>query len=204
MTTCTKCGSSRFNGWGRCMDCRNIRAKKRTERLKANGGSHTNAQWQLLLSGTPFCPECKRVWSEIPNRPDARYQTVWTKDHIIPVIVGGTDDISNIRPLCYECNFRRHTKPINNPPQLEEMKKIRYTVKRGQAIGSILTPHIHEDNHYVVSLTRFEKDYIRVKEESALLEWMAQGFSVRMSNPEIKSHKSPSLISPESIEVLER
>lgn len=185
------------------MDCRNQRAKHRLERLKVNGGSHTNAEWQLLLSRTPCCPECKRQWDEIPKRPDSRYQTVWTKDHIIPVIDGGTDDISNILPLCYECNFKRHTKPIDTPVQFKNMRKIRYTVTRGQSVGTILFPHLHEDNHYVVSLTRFEKDYIRVKDESALIEWMAKGYSIRMSNPEVKSHRSPSLISPGSIEIID-
>ncbi len=185
------------------MDCRNERAKVRTERLKRNGGTHTVAQWNGLLSATPRCPDCKRLWREIPLRPDSRYRTVWTKDHIIPVTAGGSDDISNIRPLCYECNFKRHTKSIANSTKAEQMRKLRYVVKRGRSVGTILTPHLHEDNHYVVSLTRFEKDYQRVKDEKDLPEWVSKGYSVRMSNPSVKSHRSSSLIAPASIDIYE-
>lgn len=81
------------------------------------------------------------------------------------------------------------------------MKKLRNTVKRGRAIGAMLTPHLHDDNHYVVSRTRFEKDYVRVKNEDELIEWVAKGYSVRMSNPNVKNHRAASLISPGAIEV---
>lgn len=182
------------------MDCRNERAKRRNERQKKNGGKHSTAEWNALLKNTPQCPECGRLWSEIPPRPDTRYRTVWTKDHLVPVIDGGRDDISNIRPLCYECNFKRHTKPITTFTKTEVMKKIRYTVKRGRSVGTVLSPHLHEDNHFVVSLSRFEKDYVRVKNEADILDWVAKGYSVRMSNPNVESHRSPSLISAGSIE----
>ncbi len=185
------------------MDCRNERAKVRSERLKKNGGTHTAAEWRALLSATPRCPDCGRFWHEISPRPDSRYRSVWTKDHIIPVIEGGSDNISNIRPLCFECNFKRHTKPIVISSKAEQMRKLRYFVKRGRSVGAVLTPHLHEDNHYVVSLTRFEKDYQRVKDEQDLPEWVAKGYSVRMSNPAVKSHRSSSLISPGSIEIHE-
>ncbi len=185
------------------MDCRNERAKVRNARLKKNGGTHTSSEWKALLAATLRCPDCGRRWHDIPPRPDSRYRSVWTKDHIVPVIQGGSDDISNIRPLCYECNFRRHTKPINTSTGNKKMKKIRFTVKRGRSVGAILSPHLHEDKHFVVSPTRFEKDYVRVKNEAELLDWIAKGYSVRMSNPDVKSHRSPSLISPGSIEVYE-
>lgn len=185
------------------MDCRNDRAKVRAERRKKNGGTHTVAQWNALLSATSHCPDCERLWCDIPLRPDSRYRTVWTKDHIIPVILGGSDDISNIRALCYECNFKRHIKPIAISLKAEQMKRLRYIVKRGSSVGTILTPHLHKDNHYVVSLTRFEKDYQRVKDEKDLPEWISKGFSVRMSNSSDKSHSSSSLISPASIDIYE-
>lgn len=185
------------------MDCRNERAKVRNARLKNNGGKHTAAQWRILLAATPHCPDCGRYWHVISPRPDSRYRTVWTKDHIIPVTAGGNDDISNIRPLCYECNFKRHTKPIVTFSKAEHMRKLRYVVKRGRSVGTILTPHLHEDNHYVVSLTRYEKDYQRVKDEKTLLDWVSKGYSVRMSNTSVKSHRSPSLITPGSIEINE-
>ncbi|NVO29372.1 HNH endonuclease [Donghicola sp. C2-DW-16] len=90
------------------MDCRNERAKRRAERIKANGGSHTKKEWETLLAASPRCAECKREWAEVPPRPDSRYRHVWTKGHTIPVYHGGTDDIGNIQAECYECNFRKN------------------------------------------------------------------------------------------------
>lgn len=80
------------------------------------------------------------------------------------------------------------------------MKKLQATVKRGKAVGTILTPHRHLDGMYVVSKTRFEKDYIRVASEAELPDWLAKGYRVRMSNSLVTNHKSPSLISPASVE----
>ena len=95
--TCTKCGSSRFNSWNRCMDCRNQRAKVRTAREKANGGTHTDKEWRDLLARSPRCAECGREWKKIPPRPDAvRYRHVWTRGHKKPVLHGETSDIGNI------------------------------------------------------------------------------------------------------------
>ena len=105
---CTKCGGARFNSWNRCMDCRNERAKVRSERIKTNGGLHTNAQWQSLLALSPTCAACGRLWADIPARPDPRYKHTWTKGHKVPVYHGGSDDIENIQAECYECNFKKN------------------------------------------------------------------------------------------------
>ncbi len=83
------------------------------------------------------------------------------------------------------------------------MKKLFSIVKRGKAAGTILTPHLHKDGCFVVSLSRFEKDYVRLTEESELMEWVSKGYSARMSNPSVKLHRSPSLIVPGSIQVSE-
>lgn len=80
------------------------------------------------------------------------------------------------------------------------MKKLQYVVKRGSAVGTVLRPHRHADGTYVVSMTRFERDYIRVASEDDLAEWVDRGYRVRMSNPDVASHRSPSLIAPASIE----
>lgn len=90
------------------MDCRNARAKRRNERVKANGGSHTRAEWLALLAASPRCAECGRRWEEIPPRPDPRYKAVWTKGHKVHVIDGGTADIANLQAECYQCNFRKN------------------------------------------------------------------------------------------------
>lgn len=80
------------------------------------------------------------------------------------------------------------------------MPELFYVIKRGKAMGTVLTPHRHADGCYVVSLTRYEKDYVRVGDEQELSDWIAKGYSVRMSNQGVESCRSPSLISPGSIE----
>ena len=84
------------------------------------------------------------------------------------------------------------------------MQKLYSVVKRGKAIGTELTPHCHADGKFVVSRTRFEKDYIRVEKEEDLPDWIKQGYKVRMSSLVVKNHKSPSLIVPDSILIREK
>jgi 5-methylcytosine-specific restriction endonuclease McrA len=87
--------------------CQAERRRAYRQRQKANGGHHTEKEWLTLLSQTPQCPGCRRPWSEIPRRPNLRYKNRWTKDHIVPLARGGTDDIGNIQPLCFRCNFSK-------------------------------------------------------------------------------------------------
>lgn len=79
--------------------------------------------------------------------------------------------------------------------------KITYLVKRGQAVGTVLTPHKHADGCFVVSKTRFSKDYTRLSDESEIPGWIKKGFSVRMSNHDVPSCRAPSLIAPSAIDV---
>ena len=111
---CKKCNDVNWSCWTSastnkihryCKTCRQQRAKTYSARRTAAQGTHTKSQWLQNLSNFVACPTCLRSWSAIPPRPDKRYKFVWTKDHILPLNKGGTDDIANIQPLCYQCNF---------------------------------------------------------------------------------------------------
>lgn len=110
---CIKCGESDWGIWtssstGKtnryCRCCRRMRAAKYTKLKKSNGGKHSLAEWKNLLSKTERCSICNQPWSAIPKRPDRRYKYVWTRDHIVPLSLGGTDSIGNIQAVCYRCN----------------------------------------------------------------------------------------------------
>lgn len=69
----------------------------RRARKSGNGGSHTLQEWRekraLLGNVCFYCGEAKPL----------------TRDHKIPLVLGGTDDITNILPACARCNSRKYT-----------------------------------------------------------------------------------------------
>lgn len=76
---------------------------RRREFLKKYGGSHTFGEWENLKAQYNWtCPCC------LKREPEIKL----TKDHIVPVSVGGSDNIENIQPLCAHCNFKKHLKSI--------------------------------------------------------------------------------------------
>ena len=76
----------------------------RYQQYKANGGSHTAAEWRMLCELHRWrCVACGH------RRP-------LTKDHIIPVIQGGRDDITNIQPLCRSCNSQKNGRAMVYTP----------------------------------------------------------------------------------------
>lgn len=82
---------------------RRDRKQVRRERLKKQKGVHSKSEWELKKEEYNFtCPSCKKSEPEIKL----------TRDHILSLSNGGSDDISNIQPLCVSCNSRKATKTI--------------------------------------------------------------------------------------------
>lgn len=78
-----------------------IRKIGRGERLRHNGGKHTNEEWlQLCTDHNNRCAKCGA-------------DAILTKDHIVPVSLGGSDSIDNLQPLCRSCNASKGTKIID-------------------------------------------------------------------------------------------
>jgi 5-methylcytosine-specific restriction endonuclease McrA len=70
--------------------------KARLERA-AKIGTHIQAEWEEMLNY--FSCECVKCESTEDI----------SKDHITPIFMGGSDDISNIQPLCRKCNSAKGT-----------------------------------------------------------------------------------------------
>lgn len=74
-------------------------------------------------------------------------------------------------------------------------KNLVYIPKTGIHVDKEFTPHLYSEGYYVVSETRFVKDYVRVNSLNEVYECYKKGFKVRMSY----CGGAPSLISPGSI-----
>lgn len=60
-------------------------------------GTHNKREWDALASVFGACVACGIPYSKLRGRAP-------TKDHIIPVNLGGCDCIANLQPVCRNCN----------------------------------------------------------------------------------------------------
>lgn len=76
-------------------------AHKRRARIHANGGELTAAQWRGVCARYDHKCLCCGVRKPL------------TIDHVLPLSMGGSNDVSNIQPLCLECNLQKGTRYID-------------------------------------------------------------------------------------------
>lgn len=76
---------------------------KRRKLLKV-GGTHSSEEWENLKKEFKNkCLNCK-----VPEQ-----FIKLSRDHIIPITLGGDNTIKNIQPLCLKCNLIKGTKIIS-------------------------------------------------------------------------------------------
>lgn len=79
-------------------------AHRRRAIMRGSGGKYTPEQWRdLCAKYNHVCLCCGKA---------ARL----TPDHVVPIAKGGSNDISNIQPLCLPCNLRKATKTTDYRP----------------------------------------------------------------------------------------
>lgn len=73
---------------------------QRRARKAGNGGSHTAAEWREKVERLGHkCYYCGKGGK-------------LTKDHVLALKRGGTDDIDNLVPACRSCNSSKNAKPV--------------------------------------------------------------------------------------------
>lgn len=80
----------------------NLYERIRYARKRSNSGNYTPDEWLAL---------CKKYDSRCLacGRADVKL----TVDHVVPLSLGGSNDIANIQPLCNNCNAAKNNKHID-------------------------------------------------------------------------------------------
>jgi glycerol-3-phosphate cytidylyltransferase len=85
--------------------------RHRRMKLKGVKGKHTNREWEYKKKCFNYsCATCGISEEVIKIKWAGTQFTKLTKDHIIPISKGGTDNIENIQPLCVSCNSKKIDK----------------------------------------------------------------------------------------------
>ena len=81
-----------------------LRLKDARRRAQTGNDKITAGEWAELKARYDYiCLRCRRREPEIKL----------TLDHVVPLIAGGRNLISNVQPLCLSCNCSKHAKTID-------------------------------------------------------------------------------------------
>lgn len=84
---------------------------RRRATKKGNGGSYTTQEWEGLCEFYGNVCLCCGIHAN--DTPEGKL----SPDHVIPLSRGGSNDISNIQPLCYKCNLQKYTATTDYRPR---------------------------------------------------------------------------------------
>lgn len=86
-------------GGSRCSWCRSAgRARERATVLGIPGPHFTGCQWRAVVERFGACLCCGQT------------NVLLTPDHVVPLCEGGSNEISNIQPLCGPCNSAKRDR----------------------------------------------------------------------------------------------
>lgn len=94
---CRSCSKENLRAWraanpDKAKASRKAAKHRRRARLAGSGGSHTEAEWISVLSRWDHrCARCGKGGE-------------MTRDHVIPLSHGGSNDWTNLQPMCHLCN----------------------------------------------------------------------------------------------------
>jgi 5-methylcytosine-specific restriction endonuclease McrA len=75
----------------------------RRARMRGSEGTFTKQEWQEMKARYNYrCLRCGR------GEPEIKLSI----DHIVPIVLGGANDIANIQPLCRACNASKGAREI--------------------------------------------------------------------------------------------
>jgi 5-methylcytosine-specific restriction endonuclease McrA len=83
--------------------------KKKKRHRRVEIGQCSKEGWEIIKRMYDYtCPVCGR------REPDIKL----TKDHIVPVRLGGTSYIENLQPMCSQCNQSKGLAKLYYPPPI--------------------------------------------------------------------------------------
>ena len=91
-----------IDGMSQTLEYDRMKSHNRRVLKMGNGGKYTIQEWvELCNKYGNKCLSC------------GRSDVLLTVDHVIPVVLGGSNDISNLQPLCKSCNSKKNKRVID-------------------------------------------------------------------------------------------